>query len=229
MVVRALGTPVPAVRLGERLLFEKRQEEREQPSSTLDDLPLGNGERGVDPRRGKHAVGVVMAVAGQADLLEVVGALRGAWRPRATFCTAGRSSPIRTAMIAMTTSSSISVKALLRYRQESVWMQDMRWILLVPNGRLISLVPLPLAAAAFGSGDACQIFTVPSRLAEAIHLPSGLKATAWTQLVWPRRTWVSVPGPSQTLTVLSVLPQASRRLSRPNATHWTAPVGSCKS
>jgi len=51
-------------------------------------------------------------------------------------------------------------------------------------------------ADAFGSGGACQIFTVPSRLAEAIHLPSGLKATAWTQLVWPRKTWVSVPGPS---------------------------------
>ena len=56
-------------------------------------------------------------------------------------------------------------------------------------------------------------------------MPSGLKATAWTQLVWPRRTWVSVPGPSQTLTVPSVLPQASRRRSRPNATHWTAPGG----
>src|SRR5207244_3100036 len=85
-------------------------------------------------------------------------------------------------------------------------------------------------AGAFGSGGAFQTLTVPSRLAEAIHWPSGLKATAWTQLVWPRRTWVSVPGPSQTLTVLSVLPQASRRRSRPNATHWAAaPVESCRS
>ena len=31
------------------------------------------------------------------------------------------------------------------------------------------------------------------------------------------------------LTVLSVLPQASRRRSRPNATHWTAPAGSGRS
>ena len=101
-----------------------------------------------------------------------------------------------------------------------------------PRAEAAALFPLALCLGddAFGSGGACQIFTVPSRLAEAIHLPSGLKATAWTQLVWPRRTWVSVPGPSQTLTVPSVLPQASRRRSRPNATHWAAaPVGSCRS
>ena len=47
---------------------------------------------------------------GEADLLEVVGELRGR-RPGATFCTAGSKRPIRTAMIAMTTSSSIRVIA----------------------------------------------------------------------------------------------------------------------
>ena len=79
------------------------------------------------------------------------------------------------------------------------------------------------------SPDKPEIFTVPSKLAEAIHWPSGLKAKPMTQLVWPRKTWVSVPGPSQTLTVLSVLPQASRRRSGPNATHWAAPAGSGRS
>src|SRR5262249_25011209 len=44
------------------------------PMSTLDDLSLGDGEWGLDPPWGKHAVGVVMVEAGQADLLEIVGA-----------------------------------------------------------------------------------------------------------------------------------------------------------
>src|SRR5262249_6288432 len=85
--------------------------------------------------------------------------------------------------------------------------------------------------SAFNSDGACQILTVPSRLAEAIHLPSGRKATAWTQLVWPRSVWVGRPGPSQTVTVPSVLPQARRGPSRSNATHGT-PLGwgrSCRS
>lgn len=51
-----------------------------------------------------------------------------------------------------------------------------------------------LSAAPFGSGTGgvFQIFTVPSRLAEAIHFPSGLKATPCTQLVWPRRLWIAL-------------------------------------
>src|SRR5436305_1315307 len=84
-----------------------------------------------------------------------------------------------------------------------------------------SSCPSASGAGAFGIGGACQIFTVPSRLAEAIHFPSGLKATAWTQLAWPRRVWASRPGPSQTVTVPSVLPQARRGPPRSKATHWT--------
>ena len=39
--------------------------------------------------------------------------------------------------------------------------------------------------------------------------------------MWPRNTCGSVPGPSQTVTVPSLLPQARRGPSRSNATHWT--------
>src|SRR5262245_26569339 len=91
--------------------------------------------------------------------------------------------------------------------------------------------PAP-GAGAFGSGGARQIFTVPSRLAEAIHLPSELKDTPCTQLVCPRSVWAGWPGPSQTVTVPSVLPQARRDPSRSNATQWTQPLGwgrSCSS
>src|SRR5262249_28308517 len=63
---------------------------------------------------------------------------------------------------------------------------------------------------AYGSAGAFQSFTVPSKLAEAIHCPSGLKATLLTQLVWPCRLWISFVNASQTFTVASVLPQASR-------------------
>jgi hypothetical protein len=52
-------------------------------------------------------------VEGQADLLEVVDALAAA-RGLAGLCTAGNSRAIRTAMMAMTTSNSISVKPARR-------------------------------------------------------------------------------------------------------------------
>lgn len=51
-------------------------------------------------------------------------------------------------------------------------------------------------------GVASQIFTVPSRLAEAMRWPSGLNATRQTVLVWPRRVRASRPVvASQTFTV----------------------------
>ena len=52
---------------------------------------------------------VVVIVQGQADLLEVVLALRRGAAASRTFWTAGSSRPIRIAMMAMTTSSSIRV------------------------------------------------------------------------------------------------------------------------
>src|SRR5262249_34573174 len=58
---------------------------------------------------------------------------------------------------------------------------------------------------------------------------SGLKATAWTQLVWPRRVWVFWPGPCQTVTVPAVLPQARRGASRSDGTQWAPPVAARKS
>ena len=51
----------------------------------------------------------LVVVGAQGELLEVVGALGAAGGPRAA-CTAGSSSAISTAMMAMTTRSSISVK-----------------------------------------------------------------------------------------------------------------------
>ena len=65
---------------------------------------------------GKPPIGVVVAVQGKADLLEVVGALQRAADSR-TFCTAGTSRAIRMAMMAITTNSSISVKPLLPSRR----------------------------------------------------------------------------------------------------------------
>ena len=65
-------------------------------------------ERELDALR-EAAIGVVVVARRQGDLLEVVGALHAPGG--LTSCwTAGSSSPIRTAMIAMTTRSSISVK-----------------------------------------------------------------------------------------------------------------------
>ena len=69
------------------------------------------GRRGVVAL--KESENGVEVVAGQADLLEVVGAWMRAAASR-TFCTAGNSNPIRMAMMAITTSSSISVKASRR-------------------------------------------------------------------------------------------------------------------
>ncbi len=51
-------------------------------------------------------------MSGQRKLLQVVDALARRAASRAD-CTAGRSSEIKTAMMAMTTSSSISVKPLV--------------------------------------------------------------------------------------------------------------------
>src|SRR5262245_19588986 len=72
LVLRALSALVPPVELGERVLLEKRQKARESAGSILYDLPLGKGEWGVDPTWGKHGVGVVMLLARQAHLLELV-------------------------------------------------------------------------------------------------------------------------------------------------------------
>ncbi len=58
---------------------------------------------------GERAIGALVVVHRQHDLLEVVGALR-APRRLARACTAGSKSAINTAMMAITTRSSISVK-----------------------------------------------------------------------------------------------------------------------
>jgi hypothetical protein len=61
----------------------------------------------------------------------------------------------------------------------------------------------------FGNDGVSQIFTFPSGLAEAIHSPSGLKATLSTQLVWPCKVRICFVVQFPTFTVASVLPQAS--------------------
>ena len=95
-------------RVEERLQFELREDRR------VGGKPLLREERrervpAVSRAHRQRPVDVVVVVKRQADLLEVVdalappGGLARAW-------TAGSSSAIRTAMIAMTTSNSISVK-----------------------------------------------------------------------------------------------------------------------
>src|SRR5262249_35537538 len=75
------------------------------------------------------------------------------------------------------------------------------------------------------SGGAFQIFTVPSRLAEASHSPSWLKATLSTQSVWPSNTSISSVAESQPFPVESLPPQARRRPSGLKATLITAAEG----
>src|SRR5262249_62097378 len=79
-----------------------------------------------------------------------------------------------------------------------------------------------------GNGRTRQILTVPSRLAEAIHSPLGLKATLSTQLVCPWRIRISLVAASHGVTIFtveSVPPQASTRSSLGwNATLCTPPV-----
>src|SRR5207302_2948857 len=99
----------------------------------------------------------------------------------------------------------------------------------LPSGSMTWQSHLSATPVGSGSGGAFQIFTVPSRLAEAIHSPSGLNATLQTQLVWPWRVRTSVVAVSQifaVFTVESLPPQASTWLSLGwNATRSTAPVG----
>jgi hypothetical protein len=70
-----------------------------------------------------------------------------------------------------------------RIRPAGVEAVDLSVIRAVDGTRpLFPRSPAP-GAGGSGSGGAFHIFTVPSRLPEAIHLPSGLKDTAMTQLV----------------------------------------------
>ena len=82
---------------------------------------------------------------------------------------------------------------------------------------------MPLEGEGFLPVPASQTFTVPSSLAEASRLPSGLNATLMTSPVCPLRVRVSCPVPaSHTFTVLSSLAEASRLPSGLNATLVTA-------
>src|SRR5437868_1095680 len=62
---------------------------------------------------------------------------------------------------------------------------------------LLSLCP----ERSYGSDGVFQILTVPSRLAEESHSPSGLKATLSTQLVWPCSVRLSLVPTFQTRTI----------------------------
>ena len=86
---------------------------------------IGRGAPGSRIRRGRaarietarrqRAVSVEVVERGQAELFEVVDALDAAGRFRAA-CTAGNNKPIKTAMIAITTNNSMSVKPRVRLR-----------------------------------------------------------------------------------------------------------------
>src|SRR5215831_15258768 len=85
-------------------------------------------------------------------------------------------------------------------------------------------VPRP-ELRSYGSDGVFQTLTVPSKLAEASHCPSGLNATPVTQLVWPCSVWISLVPIFQSRTVESVPPQASTvRFLGWNATLCTAAV-----
>ena len=62
----------------------------------------------------KDAVRFVIAVQGQADLLQIVDALRTGGPPRGRPAPPGKSKAMRTPMIVMTTSNSTRVKPLGR-------------------------------------------------------------------------------------------------------------------
>ena len=72
------------------------------------------GDRNIEAR-GQPILSRMKVVRRQGDLLEIVLALRSAAASR-TFCTAGNNRPIRIAMMAITTKSSMSVNAPLRPR-----------------------------------------------------------------------------------------------------------------
>src|SRR5262249_27165223 len=83
-------------------------------------------------------------------------------------------------------------------------------------------------AGSWGLCGVSQIFTVPSLLAEAMCLPSGLNVTLRTTFKWPRNVCMSPVTDSHTLTVASVPPHASRRPSGLKATLRIPPVGSVR-
>ena len=95
------GQPGPSlviVGVGQRALLEVRQDEGLERAE----------DRGPVPRRQDGIAKSCVVVHRQPDLLQVVDAL-GAAGGLASAWTAGKRRPIRTAMIAMTTSNSISV------------------------------------------------------------------------------------------------------------------------
>ena len=92
-------------RVEDRGLVELRQDLRIGPPAVAMSRDMG-----VESTRRQHADRCDVVVQGQADLLEVVRALHAAGRFAAAW-TAGKSRAINTAMMAITTRSSISVKA----------------------------------------------------------------------------------------------------------------------
>ena len=104
-------------RVEEVVLLEKRQGQRDPAQPVVVEQVTPTTVRRVRRARhgpqGKNLVGTFVVGEGQAELFQVVGALGTPGRLRAD-CTAGNNSAIKTAMMAMTTSSSISVKPLTR-------------------------------------------------------------------------------------------------------------------
>ena len=85
--------------------------------------------------------------------------------------------------------------------------------------------PEPLRKLTWGSGAAAgQSLIVPSRLPEAACAPSGLKATQWTNPMWPWKAASSRPvATSQSRRLLSSLHETSCLLSGRNESPRTKP------
>ena len=118
-VDRGVDRPAEVHGVEQRLLLELAQHRHEHAVVLGVDRTRGGWDRIDDPQRqglehagaadGEGPVGIVIVVGRQGELLEVVGAL-GPPRGLAHAWTAGSNREISTAMIAITTSNSISVK-----------------------------------------------------------------------------------------------------------------------
>ncbi len=179
LVGRIVEILVPAVPIGEPLLFEVGQQER-APAVVDAILDAGRTERPFDPTRRESAVRVFKVVQGQADVLQIAAALNAvgglAYLLHRRQQDADEHSDDgehhqqldqREGAAAPTADLYLN----LGHRSDSPWQNRESHF--------------SATAVDSGSGGVFQIFTIPSRLAEASHSPSGLKATLSTQLVWP--------------------------------------------
>ncbi len=167
--------PIHVVRVVQVLLLQVR-ERAHGPAMHRPDVP--GATRGIpDPLRRQPAERVGVIVHRQAKLLEVIGALDPTSRLRAA-CTAGSKKAIRTAMIAITTSSSISVKPR-GFEEGSSESRGME----IPSGRSCGPMGLGsfIAETEIQSQQSCDLRTLPKRMSKTV--------LNWTTRLGPIKVW----------------------------------------